>query len=110
MGILWIDEEDRFMATRELLIAMGYPCTPRTEEAVGSNEPMTSFSKMVPAPSTRTRSTTCSQIGNAMHVNVMGMYEMTALLLLPLGSPLSSFAAAQEERRKRRKLAGHLSA
>ena len=104
MGILWIDEENRFMALRELLLSMGYPCTQDTDEAFDSNEPMNSFSRNVPMQKQRAHKAMCSQTGNAMHVNAMGMFEMTALLFLPIGSSVSAFDVAHSKRRKRRRL------
>ena len=84
LGTTWVDHHNRFMAVKELLTAMGYPCLPSTESAVGGAG--CSFSSSVTAPQIRCRSTMAQQCGNAMHVNVMGSFEVAALLLLPLGS------------------------
>eukprot|EP00969_Alexandrium_andersonii_P168778 7459110-Alexandrium_andersonii.AAC.1 len=83
MGIIWLDGMDRFMSCRELAVAMGYPCTAASESATGGAS--CSYSPRNETPPQRTRSTMAAQLGNAMHVNVMGSFELTLLIFLPLG-------------------------
>ena len=48
MGIMWLDGNDRFMASKELALVMGYPCTSASEAATGGAT--CSFSPSVPPP------------------------------------------------------------
>ena len=56
---------------------------PSTYEAVKSSHGRCSFDPYVAAPTSRGPSSIRHQMGNTMHVNMMGVFELAALLCMP---------------------------
>ena len=90
-GLAFSVAHDRFLLAKELMEAMGFPCSPAAVIASGVASP---FAEGAPCPPTRTRASMVSQAGNAMHVVVIGAFELAVLLkFASLGSRVAVNAA-----------------
>ena len=75
----------RWLTLGELLEASGFPVS---HEAMAVSSAWCQFSRDRVKPATRTRRSVGHQLGNAMHVNVVGGYSLVLALQLPdLGRP-----------------------
>ena len=70
MGLIWNSLWGRFYLPHELCLSQGWPITPEHVRASGVMCQW-SFGNPTPCP-TRTRSSQCKQVGNAMHTNAIG--------------------------------------
>ena len=81
-GVTWCFQRGMWMTASELWIAQGFPVSEAIVQATGVQCQFSSC-RSQSAPAVRTRSSQISQIGNTMHVNVMGSLMMLILLRLP---------------------------
>ena len=80
-GILWCYDVDRALVPSELWSAQGFPIDDDAVRAAGTR---CMFSRGVLAPSSRTRASQIGQIGNTMHVNVIGGVMLATLARVPV--------------------------
>lgn len=79
-GLLFSMKHDRFMLATEVWEAMGFPCTQAAEDMVGA---MSSLGEGEPRPRVRSHASMVAQAGNAMHVVVIGAFQLAVLLKFP---------------------------
>ena len=71
----------RWFTPRELLTAQGFPISPEFQKIF--HGATSQFTRGVPAPASRSRSSVAKQIGNGVHLGVMGPVTLLCLLLFP---------------------------
>jgi hypothetical protein len=82
IGMLWSRPHGRWFATPELLCAMGFPCTVELVAACAGTQ--CCFSPGVDPPPSRSIKSLRRQVGNSMHVNMIGAFQSVLLFALPM--------------------------
>ena len=79
MGVMYSLYHDRFAVATELLVANGWPVTEEFSAAVGGAS-CTFHPCEGSGPKQRTRASILRQLGNAQHVNSVGVWTLFAAL------------------------------
>lgn len=80
LGLCWNTALDRWHHVNEHFIGMGYPIDLESAKIVRTTCP---FTRGIPAPPSRTRRSSANQVGNAMHVGVIGPVIMAVMFAWP---------------------------
>ena len=83
VGLVWVTSAQRWYVPEELFVSMGFPVTSEAIAACGVD---CQFSRTRPSEdvsSLRSRRSSVQQVGNGMHVNVIGSVLATISLYFP---------------------------